>query len=152
IDETNRHARTPLFLACDKGHVETARLFFQKGATVNLSDDWGRTPRNLAESPSSAQSPQTRKSRQEFVQLLLAHNADPNLKDSKGHAALDYAREGAQPALVELLKPVTGGAAEIQGAFGVKLGATFEPSNGKPITGGKLEGDQLTPEILLNGQ
>jgi len=36
--------RSPLHVACDEGHFETAKLLVEHGADVNATDRWGNTP------------------------------------------------------------------------------------------------------------
>ena len=43
-NKANENGATPLYIACDKGHVDAARLLLDKGAEVDRADEDGRTP------------------------------------------------------------------------------------------------------------
>ena len=43
--DAKKDGTTPLFVACENGHVGVARLLLDKGAAVDRANRWGRTPR-----------------------------------------------------------------------------------------------------------
>ncbi|KIJ05104.1 hypothetical protein PAXINDRAFT_33147, partial [Paxillus involutus ATCC 200175] len=42
------HSRTPLHLACSKGHLNIVELLVQNGANLNVQDNYFSTPLHLA--------------------------------------------------------------------------------------------------------
>ncbi len=48
------YGETPLFVACQKGHVDVARLLLDKGADVNRALENGATPLSVAKSQGHA--------------------------------------------------------------------------------------------------
>jgi hypothetical protein len=150
------NGRRALRWACAEGHAETVKLLIANGAGVDSADDNGVTPLICAASRAAAKprpgaTPGTMipaDSKQdadivEVVKLLLESHADPAIKDNSGSTALDYARKNGRTDLIELLKPVTPGSAEIEGAFGFKLGEVFDLSKGQRVTSKEYEFTRL---------
>jgi hypothetical protein len=120
-----------LLTACNFGELEAARLLINKGANVNAVDSIeGKTMLMYAA---------TRANRLELVKLLVSNLADVNVKDKEGNTVLDYARRDRYTNIVEFLNTRTAGFAEIEGAFGLKLGDTFDVTKGKPTPSGEYE-------------
>jgi ankyrin repeat protein len=44
VDEENEDSETPLFVACEHGRVDAARLLLKKGAAVDRAEKYGSTP------------------------------------------------------------------------------------------------------------
>jgi len=116
IDAKNKSSQNALMLAAKKGHAETVEVLVKNGAKVNETDNAGKTP--LIHAAAGAGDSQTMKA-------LLANKADPNIKDNAGNTALDYARKKGDTTLVNLLQSPSLWA-EIEGAFGLELGGTFD--------------------------
>ncbi len=77
---------TPLFSAARRNDIEIARMLVEKGADVNVRDDYGMTPLNISivfhsDGP--------------IVDLLLQNGADPNIPQSS--SSLLFKRLHAQP-------------------------------------------------------
>ena len=53
-DEADEHGQTPLFIACQNGDVDVARLLLEKGADVNRALENGATPLSAAKSQGHA--------------------------------------------------------------------------------------------------
>jgi hypothetical protein len=149
VDDTNDFGATPLILACREAKGEVAKLLIEKGANVNAADKRGLTP--LIHVVVHRKAIQSETSVEDFVKLLLASHADPNTKDATGRTALDYVQEIGKKTLVTLLRPVTTGSAEIEGAFGLKLGDVFDISKGKLIPSGDWAGRyEFTPDAAVS--
>jgi cytochrome c len=73
---------TALYIACEDGNVELARLLINRGADVNLPVSWQRTPLYAAVNGKYA----------DIVKLLLDNEANPN-QVSKGQTPLHLAAE-----------------------------------------------------------
>ena len=71
---------TALMFACEKGHVEAARLLLEKGAAVDAQDENGVTPLMTA----------CEEGHVEVARLLLEKGADRTLADKEGRTALDH--------------------------------------------------------------
>lgn len=60
-------------------HVDVAALLIRFDACVNATDKWAFTPLHEA----------AQKGRTQLCTLLLAHGADPTLRNQEGQSALD---------------------------------------------------------------
>jgi tankyrase len=80
----------PLHNACSYGHLEVSELLIKQEANVNATDLWQFTPLHEAAS----------KGRAEVCSCLLAHGADPTLKNCNTKTAIDLA---PTPELQQLL-------------------------------------------------
>ena len=91
-----------LVFAADHQRLEVIDRLVEAGTPVNEADaEWGRLPLHTAAGGGQAAS----------VRLLLAHGADPNLRDPEHHATpLEDCREGDSPGHREaeaILRPLT---------------------------------------------
>jgi ankyrin repeat protein len=77
IDEQDNEGNTPLLVAVEKNDLETVQLLVNNGADINLKNKEGSTPLNIAVMKGN-------KDYYDMIKLLLAFEADPNIKDSKG--------------------------------------------------------------------
>jgi hypothetical protein len=68
---------TPLAWAANRDHAEAAKLFIRSGANVNAQCARNCTPLMYAGTP-------------EMVEILLAHGADPNIRDENFEDAREY--------------------------------------------------------------
>lgn len=66
-------------------HVDIAALLIKYNTCVNATDKWAFTPLHEA----------AQKGRTQLCALLLAHGADPTMKNQEGQTALDLATVGA---------------------------------------------------------
>ena len=48
VDKANENCQTPLYIACQNGHVDTARLLLDNGAEVDKANENGVTPLYIA--------------------------------------------------------------------------------------------------------
>ena len=77
VDEVNRadeHGRTQLYIACQNGQVDAARLLLDKGAAVDRADRYGATPLYVA----------CQEGKVEAARLLLENGAEVDRAVSKG--------------------------------------------------------------------
>lgn len=91
----------PLISAVNSGDPDTARLLIEYGADVNRISRDGNTALREAIMNTNGKSV-------EFVQLLLKHGADPDIKDKNGVTvrwAAKSDRSGTLSALIEKAKP-----------------------------------------------
>lgn len=95
-DYATLHGATPLLLATLTQDWEQARELARNHA-VDAGDVFGTTPLMIAAQHGAA----------EFAKDLLAASANPNATDLEGRTALQYAIAATQPAMVNLLLPVT---------------------------------------------
>jgi ankyrin repeat protein len=82
-------------LASYRGQTDVVKLLLERGAAVNA-----REKRNGLSSLSHA----VGRGEKELVSVLLAHGADPLLKDADGRTALERAEANGASEIVALLK------------------------------------------------
>jgi len=92
----------PVGLASFFGHVDTARLLFERGADANqlARNEHIQTAAIHAASAAEAKDEATR---YELVKLALEHGADPNLEQGGGFRAIDAARQNGDTRVEQLL-------------------------------------------------
>ena len=92
----------PVGLASFFGHVDTARLLFERGADANqlARNEHIQTAAIHAASAAEAKDEDTR---YELVKLALEHGADPNLEQGGGFRAIDAARQNGDTRVEQLL-------------------------------------------------
>uniref|UniRef100_A0A1X7SZV2 Uncharacterized protein n=1 Tax=Amphimedon queenslandica TaxID=400682 RepID=A0A1X7SZV2_AMPQE len=93
IDHTNEEGRTPLMLACERGHEDIVHSLLSAGANVNIQDNKGWTALMRASEHNHIS----------IIHVLLQANANPHLKKSNGSNALMIASYYGNYEVVELL-------------------------------------------------
>ena len=93
----------PVGLASFFGHVDTARLLFERGADANqlARNEHIQTAAIHAAAAAEAKDQDTR---YELVKLALEHGADPNLEQGGGFRAIDAARQNGDTRVEQLLR------------------------------------------------
>jgi len=93
----------PVGLASFFGHVDTARLLFERGADANqlARNEHIQTAAIHAAAAAEAKDEDTR---YELVKLALEHGADPNLEQGGGFRAIDAARQNGDTRVEQLLR------------------------------------------------
>ncbi|MFJ3762362.1 ankyrin repeat domain-containing protein [Streptomyces sp. NPDC090080] len=97
-EQADRDGTTPLYLASVQGEAEIARLLLEAGARADTeSGGVGSEGTPLCAAACWGHS--------RTVRELLAHGADPNLREDHGTGwtPLDWARNGPHPETAELL-------------------------------------------------
>jgi len=90
-------------LASFFGHLDTARLLFERGADANqLSRN--EHIQTAAIHAASAAEGKDDATRYELVKLALEHGADPNLEQGGGFRAIDAARQNGDARVEQLLR------------------------------------------------
>jgi ankyrin repeat protein len=94
-NSTEKDGRTPLLLACEKGHVGVVRVLMEhsEGQALFEPDRQGRTPLQLA----------AYWGHEEVVNLLLSNGDQVNVKDPDGTTALLWACEEGHLGVVRVL-------------------------------------------------
>jgi predicted Zn-dependent protease len=82
--------------AVRKNHADLAEQLIRAGANANIADDSGITPLMQAANDGNLQ----------LAQILLSHGAALAQVAKTGHPAVDYLRQGHDPALAVLLRTV----------------------------------------------
>ena len=95
----------PLGLACFFGHVDAARVLLEHGAEVNaLSKNERVQTAAIHAAAASNEQGSGESTRYELVELVLAHGADPNLRQAGGFRAIDAARQNGDMRVEQLLR------------------------------------------------
>jgi ankyrin repeat protein len=81
INKTDYRGRTPLHLACEKGHKLVVKLLLEKGADVMGTDEKGQTPLHWA----------CEGGEESVVKMLLENGADIDAIGDKGKTPLNVA-------------------------------------------------------------
>jgi ankyrin repeat protein len=92
----------PVGLASFFGHVETARLLYERGADANQIARNERIQTAAIHAAAAAKSTDE-ETRYELVELALEHGADPNLEQAGGFRAIDAARQNGDARVEQLL-------------------------------------------------
>src|SRR3954469_21260959 len=90
----------PVGLASFFGHVETARLLYERGADANQV---ARNEHIQTAAIHASAAAEGEAMRYELVELALDHGADPNLEQGGGFRAIDAARQNGDSAVERLL-------------------------------------------------
>jgi ankyrin repeat protein len=93
-DTRDHNGMTPLMLAVDSGHEDTARRLLQQGADPNATDKWGQTALMLAAGRNDVA----------CTRLLVEAGARLNIQARNGLTALGYALENGQSGAASVLK------------------------------------------------
>ncbi len=94
----------PVGLASFFGHVETARLLYERGADANqIARNEHIQTAAIHAAAASADTGQDEATRYELVKLALEHGADPNLEQGGGFRAIDAARQNGDKRIEQLL-------------------------------------------------
>merc|ERR1712029_78502 len=72
--------KTPLHMACRRGHSCIVELLLSRGANVNAQRSNGMTPLHVALS----------EGREDIAKLLLTQRLEPNIQDGNGNTALHH--------------------------------------------------------------
>mmetsp|Transcript_12130 Transcript_12130/g.36978 ORF Transcript_12130/g.36978 Transcript_12130/m.36978 type:complete len:860 (+) Transcript_12130:144-2723(+) len=83
-----------LMAHCSKGRLESARAKLRQGASTNFSDYDKRTPLHLAATEGHA----------DVVELLLQHDANPEMKDRWGSTAMDDAVRNKRENVIKIFE------------------------------------------------
>jgi hypothetical protein len=96
VNETNHAGKTPLMTAAHMNNLAAARVFVDSGAEVNARtfEDFGEfgggAEYNIKYRQRTALMYAAENAGPEMVALLVAHGADPSIKDGSGRDVLDY--------------------------------------------------------------
>lgn len=93
----------PVGLASFFGHVDTARLLYERGADANQLARNAHIQTAAIHAAAAAEG-KGEETRYELVQLALEHGADPNLPQGGGFTALDAARQNGDARVEQLLR------------------------------------------------
>ena len=89
---------SPLHRACNCGRENTALLLLENGADPNLQDQFE------AKTPLHAATEIMMNRDFAIVTMLLAHGADPSIRDKEGKTALNYAEKNEHPSIAKILR------------------------------------------------
>ena len=94
----------PVGLASFFGHVDAARLLYERGADANqIARNEHIQTAAIHAAAAAGDTGQDEATRYELVQLALEHGADPNLPQGGGFRAIDAARQNGDARIEQLL-------------------------------------------------
>jgi uncharacterized protein len=94
----------PVGLASFFGHVETARLLYERGADANqIARNEHIQTAAIHAAAAAGDTGQDEATRYELVELALERGADPNLPQGGGFRAIDAARQNGDERIEQLL-------------------------------------------------
>jgi uncharacterized protein len=94
----------PVGLASFFGHVEAARLLYERGADANqVARNEHIQTAAIHAAAAAGDTGQDEATRYELVKLALDHGADPNLEQGGGFRAIDAARQNGDERIEQLL-------------------------------------------------
>jgi uncharacterized protein len=93
----------PVGLASFFGHVDTARLLYERGADANQIARNEHIQTAVIHAAAATDGGTDEETRYELVKLALDHGADPNLEQGGGFRAIDAARQNGDARVVQLL-------------------------------------------------
>ena len=107
VDRARNNGCTPLFIACQFGHVDAARLLLDNGAAVDRAQKQGATPLFITCVVGHI----------DLARLLLEKGAevDRATNTARGRTPLDIAKEEGHSAVVALLEKHRKPAAVVEG-------------------------------------
>jgi uncharacterized protein len=94
----------PVGLASFFGHVDTARLLFERGADANQLSRNEHIQTAAIHAAAAEDGGTDEATRYELVALALDHGADPNLPQGGGFRAIDAARQNGDSRVEQLLR------------------------------------------------
>lgn len=94
----------PVGLASFFGHVDAARLLYERGADANqIARNEHIQTAGIHAAAAAGDTGQDEATRYELVKLALEHGADPNLPQGGGFRAIDAARQNGDERIEQLL-------------------------------------------------
>ena len=94
----------PVGLASFFGHVDAARLLYERGADANqIARNEHIQTAAIHAAAAAGDTGQDEATRYELVRLALEHGADPNLPQGGGFRAIDAARQNGDERIEQLL-------------------------------------------------
>jgi uncharacterized protein len=94
----------PVGLASFFGHVDTARLLYERGADANqIARNEHIQTAAIHAAAAAGDTGQDEETRYELVRLALEHGADPNVEQGGGFRAIDAARQNGDKRVEQLL-------------------------------------------------
>jgi len=93
----------PVGLASFFGHVDTARLLYERGADANQIARNEHIQTAVIHAAAATDGGTDEETRYELVKLALDHGADPNLEQGGGFRAIDAARQNGDARVEQLL-------------------------------------------------
>lgn len=142
VNTKYRYNVTPIFFACDAGHLEVARLLLERGADLTVTDSfYGMTPLALAVSPPRKKTP----AHNEIAKLLVAKGA-PDKAMALG-AAVDEDDEGLAKAVLDSggipADTLTDALEQARAGKKVKTAALLEGAGAKPYEDFPMAAERL---------
>lgn len=119
----NKHGWAPLHYAATKGNIAIMQLLLDHDAFIDTESPNRTTPLMMAAQYSG---------NEKAVQFLLEQGADPWAKNQLGMTALDFARRGANPGIIQTIQNAQ---RQRQPAYNVKPAMPLSPASAAELKG-----------------
>lgn len=119
----NKKGWTPLHYAATKGNIGIMQLLLDQDAFIDTESPNRTTPLMMAAQYSG---------NEKAVQFLLQQGADPWAKNQLGLTALDFARRGANPGIIQAIQNAQ---RQRKPAYNVKPAAPLSPASAAELKG-----------------
>ena len=119
----NKHGWTPLHYAATKGNIGIMQLLLDKDAFIDTESPNRSTPLMMAAQYSG---------NEQAVKFLLQQGADPWVKNQLGLTALDFARQGGNPGIIQAIQAAQ---RQRKPAYNVQPAAPLSPASAAELKG-----------------
>ncbi|MDO4795658.1 MAG: ankyrin repeat domain-containing protein [Brachymonas sp.] len=132
----NKHGWAPLHYAATKGNIAMMQLLLDHDAFIDTESPNRTTPLMMAAQYSG---------NEKAVQLLLQQGADPWAKNQLGMTALDFARRGANPNIIQTIQNAQ---RQRQPAYNVQPATPLSPASAAELKGLPIPQRPEPPEMI----
>ena len=119
----NQHGWAPLHYAATKGNIGIMQLLLNKDAFIDTESPNRSTPLMMAAQYSG---------NEQAVKFLLQQGADPWVKNQLGLTALDFARQGGNPGIIQAIQAAQ---RQRKPAYNVQPAAPLSPASAAELKG-----------------
>lgn len=135
----NKHGWAPLHYAATKGNIAIMQLLLDQDAFIDTEAPNRTTPLMMAAQYSGSE---------KAVQFLLQQGADPWAKNQLGMTALDFARRGSNPGIIQTIQNAQ---RQRQPAYNAKPAMPLSPASAAELKGLPIPEAEASAETFEQG-